>query len=76
MISGTGEDGIFSGYQNLWLRLLAFYRAIKTFCQKSYKLWDTNLAVILEVTKKAKAEPKPGNINKYFIFLHYYIFYR
>ena len=45
VISGTGAEGIYPGYQNLWLHftglwklLLGFYQATKTFCHKSLNL--------------------------------------
>ena len=44
-------EGIFLGYQNLWLHFTALhfrYQATKTFCHKSLKVGVLKLAAILE----------------------------
>ena len=46
-----GAEGIFLGYQNLWLHFTELhfrYQATKTFCHKSLKVRVLKLAAILE----------------------------
>ena len=46
-----GAEGIFLGYQNLWLHFTALhfrYQATKTFCHKSLQVRVLKLAAILE----------------------------